>query len=81
MTRVGFDEEEKKNFSFDGYCCTSRLLCEEGGKVKSRNKYMDLARELIKLWKMIVTVLLTFFAVLGTVNKVQKCNLGGDGDQ
>ena len=49
--------------------CSGGPLNKSEGKRKKKDKFLDLARELKKLWNMKVTILLIVFGVFGTVAK------------
>ena len=55
MTRPSEKQQEKENMPNCGLCCPSRPHSEIERKRKER--YLDLARELKKLWNMKVTVI------------------------
>ena len=56
--------KRKKYLMLNGFCCSSRP--QDGNKRKQRDKYLDLARELRKLWNMMMTVIPIIVGALGT---------------
>ena len=58
--------KKKENLLSSGFCCPSGPLSEYQ-RMQKRDKYLDLARELRKLWNMVVTVIPTVIGALGTV--------------
>ena len=65
-------EQEVKNLSFSGFCCSSIPL-KENEKI---DKYLDLTKELKKLWNMKVMVIPVLGGALGTVPKGLEKKLG-----
>ena len=62
-------KKQKENLPFSGFCRPSRSSCENQRKQQQKEKYLDLARELRKLWDMRVTVIPFVIGALGTVHK------------
>ena len=68
MTRLYNNLQQKKeNLQICGLCCP----CWPQNKTESekKGKYLDLARELKKLWNMKVTIIPTVIGAFGTVIK------------
>ena len=54
---------KKKNLLYSGFCCVSKPQSED----EKLNKYLELARELRKLWNMKVIVISVVVRNLGTI--------------
>ena len=75
---------KKKNLPYSSFCGSSgyqRMKNKESNKKKKKKRkkkdeYLDLARELRKLWKKRVMVILTEIVILGRVNKVGELEIG-----
>ena len=63
------------------FCCSSKTWSENERKQNYKKKYLDLASELKKLWKIKVTVIPFVVSALGRIPKCLKKNTGGIGNQ
>ena len=61
-------KNKKENLRDCGLCCPSRQQ-KKLKESEKKNKYLDLAKELEKLWNMEMTVIPIIIGALGTISK------------